>query len=74
LRRFLDTANDARIFSEEYDVRRGAMIGNLPQAFTHAEAILAACTIEKAIRRLEGDGHRGDGAVTARRTPVAASR
>ncbi len=47
-RRFLATANDVGLFSEEYDVDERHMLGNLPQAFTLAEVILGAHALAKA--------------------------
>ncbi|HYZ16043.1 MAG TPA: glycoside hydrolase family 15 protein [Candidatus Acidoferrum sp.] len=46
--RFVSTANDAGIFSEEYDTSTNRMLGNVPQAFTHAEAILASTVLAAA--------------------------
>ncbi len=48
------TANAAGIFSEEYDVQAAQMLGNVPQAFTHAEAMIAARALSDA--GLQDDG------------------
>ncbi|MDQ6925171.1 MAG: glycoside hydrolase family 15 protein, partial [Candidatus Eremiobacteraeota bacterium] len=40
--RLVTLANDVGLFSEELDVARGIAIGNVPQAFSHVGAILAA--------------------------------
>jgi GH15 family glucan-1,4-alpha-glucosidase len=39
LERVLDVRNDVGLLSEEYDVTRGRMIGNFPQAFSHVSVI-----------------------------------
>ena len=39
--RAIDTGNDLGLFAEEYDVERGEMVGNFPQAFTHLGLITA---------------------------------
>ena len=46
--RLLSVANDVGLLSEEYDVRRGRLIGNFPQAFSHVALINSA-------RNLTGD-------------------
>ncbi len=43
--RLLATANDVGLLSEEYDVTRGLAVGNVPQAFSHAGLIDAACRL-----------------------------
>lgn len=39
--RVLATGNDLGLFAEEFDVERGEMVGNFPQAFTHLGLIAA---------------------------------
>ena len=41
-RRLLDLRNDLGLISEEYDVDRGRLIGNFPQAFTHLALVQTA--------------------------------
>jgi GH15 family glucan-1,4-alpha-glucosidase len=41
----LTLSNDLGLFSEEYDVRHGRLIGNFPQAFTHLTLVQAAKTL-----------------------------
>jgi GH15 family glucan-1,4-alpha-glucosidase len=43
--RLLTLGNDLSLFSEEYDVAKGRLIGNFPQAFTHLTLVQAANTL-----------------------------
>ncbi|HMK97431.1 MAG TPA: glycoside hydrolase family 15 protein [Acidimicrobiales bacterium] len=48
LARVSAVANDLGLFSEEYDTRRGRLVGNFPQAFTHVAFINAARLLAEA--------------------------
>lgn len=41
-------ANDLGLFSEEYDVKRGRMLGNFPQVLTHVSQMTAYMALERA--------------------------
>jgi GH15 family glucan-1,4-alpha-glucosidase len=43
--------NDVGLFSEEIDVRSGALMGNFPQALTHIGLMNAALCLERAVSR-----------------------
>lgn len=47
--RLLELRNDVGLLAEEWDTRRGRLVGNFPQAFSHVPLIDAAL-------RLGGDG------------------
>jgi pentatricopeptide repeat protein len=49
--RAIETGNDLMLFSEEYDPRKGIMLGNFPQGLTHLSLVAAAATLEE----LKGD-------------------
>lgn len=44
--RLIALANDLGLFSEEYDVDRGRMVGNFPQGFSHIALVNAAFDLE----------------------------
>lgn len=48
MERLLSVCNDVGLLSEEYDVGRGRMAGNFPQAFSHLALVGAAMTIQEA--------------------------
>jgi pentatricopeptide repeat protein len=43
--RVLKTGNDLCLFSEEYDPKKGEMMGNFPQGLTHLSLITAAISL-----------------------------
>jgi GH15 family glucan-1,4-alpha-glucosidase len=66
--------NDVGLLAEEVDTGSGAMIGNFPQAFSHAGLINAAFCISAARagavpaeKGRQGDQHDGDASVHHRR-------
>ncbi len=46
--RALSTGNDLGLFAEEWDVVRGEMLGNFPQAFTHLGLIAANARLQSS--------------------------
>jgi GH15 family glucan-1,4-alpha-glucosidase len=62
--KLLGLRNDLGLISEEYDVDRGRMVGNFPQAFTHLAMIDSAHRLDAAL----SSGHDGQGI----RSPAAA--
>jgi GH15 family glucan-1,4-alpha-glucosidase len=46
--RLIGLANDLGLLAEEYDVERGRLVGNFPQAFSHLTLVLAARDITAA--------------------------
>ena len=45
--RLVALANDVCLFSEEYDVAGGRMVGNFPQAFSHLALVTAAMNLRR---------------------------
>jgi glucoamylase len=43
--RLLALRNDVGLLSEEYDVGRGCLVGNMPQAFSHVALVASALTL-----------------------------
>ncbi|HVC43147.1 MAG TPA: glycoside hydrolase family 15 protein [Candidatus Saccharimonadales bacterium] len=52
--RLLHFSSPLGLFSEEVDVRSGALLGNFPQAFTHLALVGAAVNMERARQRTLG--------------------
>lgn len=48
--RLLSYANDVGLFSEQLEPSTGELIGNFPQAFTHATLVQAALALERSAR------------------------
>ena len=48
--RLLALRNDVGLLAEEYDPRRGRMVGNFPQAFTHVGLVNSAYNLDRARR------------------------
>jgi GH15 family glucan-1,4-alpha-glucosidase len=46
-RKAIEIGNELHLFSEEYDVRNGTMLGNYPQGLTHLSLITAAVAISE---------------------------
>jgi GH15 family glucan-1,4-alpha-glucosidase len=53
--RLLDLRNDLGLISEEYDVDRGRLVGNFPQAFTHLALVQSAGRLDRASLSLDAD-------------------
>jgi GH15 family glucan-1,4-alpha-glucosidase len=51
--RLVALSNDVGLLSEEYDPRRGRLVGNFPQAFTHVALINSAYNLTRAERPAE---------------------
>ena len=48
--RLLAVRNDLGLLAEQYDVGRGRLVGNFPQAFTHLALVDAAFTLAEGVR------------------------
>ena len=48
-RRLLALCNDVGLLAEEYDPRRGRMLGNFPQALSHMALINTACNLSRTV-------------------------
>jgi GH15 family glucan-1,4-alpha-glucosidase len=46
--RLLGLANDVGLYSEEYDMKAGRLVGNFPQAFTHVAMVNSAFVLQGA--------------------------
>jgi GH15 family glucan-1,4-alpha-glucosidase len=46
--RAMATANDLGLFSEQFDARRGELMGNFPQALTHLSHVAAAMALTES--------------------------
>jgi pentatricopeptide repeat protein len=57
--RLLAVRNDVGLLSEEFDPKRGAMLGNFPQAFSHLALVNTAYNLSAAPERPAQ--HRCDG-------------
>jgi hypothetical protein len=51
--RLLDLRNDVGLLSEEYDPQTWRLVGNFPQAFSHAGLINTACNLTTVRGRVE---------------------
>ena len=56
--RLVGLANDVGLLSEEYDVGRGRLVGNFPQAFSHVSLVNTAINVSpKAGAAARRPGH-----------------
>jgi GH15 family glucan-1,4-alpha-glucosidase len=51
--RLLALCNDVGLLSEEFDVRRGRLVGNFPQAFSHIALVNTAANLSRAVKPAE---------------------
>ena len=52
--RAIATCNDLGLFSEEYDVEHGELLGNFPQGISHFSHVAAAVALDQESKRLAG--------------------
>jgi len=46
-RRLLDLTNDVGLLAEQFDPKRGRLVGNFPQAFSHIALVNTACNLSR---------------------------
>jgi GH15 family glucan-1,4-alpha-glucosidase len=63
--RLVGLSNDVGLLSEEYDARRGRLVGNFPQAFTHVALINSAYNLTRAESPVEQRAEAGEAEVSA---------
>jgi GH15 family glucan-1,4-alpha-glucosidase len=49
--RLVAVSNDVGLLSEEYDTKRGRLVGNFPQAFSHVGLINASIALDRAVKK-----------------------
>jgi GH15 family glucan-1,4-alpha-glucosidase len=52
-KRLVALCNDLGLLSEEYDVRRGRLAGNFPQAFSHVALVITAYNLTQSTKPIE---------------------
>jgi GH15 family glucan-1,4-alpha-glucosidase len=52
-KRLVALCNDLGLLSEEYDVRRGRLAGNFPQAFSHVALVITAYNLTQSAKPIE---------------------
>ena len=67
--RLLALRNDVGLLSEEYDPRRGRLVGNFPQAFTHVALVNSAFNLTRFEKPVE---QRAGPATVDAAPPIAA--
>jgi GH15 family glucan-1,4-alpha-glucosidase len=51
--RLLALCNDLGLLSEEFDVARGRLVGNFPQAFSHVALVNTASNLSRSVKPAE---------------------